>query len=147
MMLASACLLGVNCAWHGGHHANTRVLALLEAGGIVPVCPEQLGGLPTPRPPQEIAGGVGEDVLDGRCRVLTSRGEDVTGPFLRGAEETLEIARLVGATAFIAKSRSPSCGSGLVHDGSFSGTLIPGDGVTASLLRRHGMDIVPEEDL
>jgi uncharacterized protein YbbK (DUF523 family) len=147
MRLVSACLLGVDCAWHGGNHANARALSLLGKGGLVPVCPEQLGGLPTPRTPQEIVGGTGEDVLDGRCRVLNRNGEDVTDQFLRGADETLRIARLVGATVFIAKSRSPSCGSGLVHDGSFTGTLVPGDGVTASLLRRHGIDVVPEEDL
>lgn len=147
MRIVSACLLGANCAWHGGNHASPGALSLLGAGDLVPVCPEQLGGLPTPRTAQEIQGGTGEDVLDGRCRVLTSSGHDVTNQFLRGADETLRIARLVGATAFIAKSRSPSCGCGLIHDGSFTGTLQPGEGVTTALLRRHGLAIVPEEDL
>ena len=147
MKLVSACLLGIDCAWHGGNHAGESLLSLHEVADRIPVCPEQLGGLPTPRAPQEIAGGTGEDVLDGRCRVLTEGGDDVTDEFLRGAEETLRIARLVGATVFIAKSRSPSCGHGMVHDGSFTGRMIAGDGVTAALLRRHGLDVMLGDEM
>jgi uncharacterized protein YbbK (DUF523 family) len=86
-------------------------------------------------------------VLDGRCRVLNRDGEDVTGRFIRGAEETLRIARALGADGFIARSRSPSCGCGRIYDGSFSGRLVVGEGVTTALLRRNGFTITPEEHL
>jgi len=145
--LVSACLLGLRCTWNDGDNYSNRVI---EAGGrdiLIPVCPEQLGGLPTPRAPQEIQGGNGEDVLDGRTRVHNRHGDDTTGEFIRGAEATLSIALLTGAGEFIAKARSPSCGSGQVYDGSFSGKLVPGDGVTTALLRRHGIRIVTEEEL
>jgi len=113
----------------------------------VPVCPEQLGGLPTPRVPQEINGGSGDDVLSGRCRVLNKDGVDVTDALKRGADETLRIATAMGVTTFVGRSRSPSCGVGSVYDGSFSGRIVPGDGITAALLRRNGIQIIPEDDL
>ena len=147
MKLISACLLGIGCAWDGGGCENDGALELLKSEPLVPVCPEQLGGLPTPRTPQEIQGGSGEDVLDGRCRVLNRDGEDVTGQFIRGAEETLRVARVLGADGFIARSRSPSCGCSRIDDGSFSGKLVEGEGVTTALLRRNGFTIIPEEHL
>jgi uncharacterized protein YbbK (DUF523 family) len=101
----------------------------------MPVCPEQLGGLKTPRAPQEIQGGTGEDVLDGKCKVLNIDGGDVTQEFITGAEETLKIVKLFHIEEFIGKSRSPSCGCGQIYDGTFSRQLIDGDGVTTTLHR------------
>jgi len=147
MKLISACLLGVQCNWDGRANINREVIRLVNADVVIPVCPEQLGGLRTPRPPQEIQGGGGDDVLDGRGRVVNSDGEDVTRAFLRGAEETLKIATLLRVTEFIGKATSPSCGCGKIYDGSFSGIVIRGDGVTSALLKRHGIKVVAEDKL
>jgi len=148
MKLISACLLGISCAWSGDdRHKNNRAVELSRVETLIPVCPEQLGGLPTPRAPQEIQGGTGEDVLDGRCRVLNRDGQDVTRQFVRGAEETLKIALGLDVSEFIARSGSPSCGCGQIYDGSFSGRLTGGDGVTTALLKRSGLKVIPEGEL
>lgn len=148
MKLISACLLGIRCAWSGDDkYRNERAIQLSKVETLIPVCPEQYGGLPTPRAPQEIQGGVGEDVLNGKCKVMNKDGKDVTGQFIRGAEETLKIANQLKVKEFIAKSGSPACGSSQIYDGSFSGRLIDGEGVTAALLRRNGIRIIPEEEL
>lgn len=147
MKLISACLLGMRCTWSGNDNRNDRAIELSRVETLIPVCPEQLGGLSTPRAPQEIQGGTGKGVLDGVCGVLDRNGEDVTSEFIKGAEETLEIARQLCIREFIAKSRSPSCGCGQIYDGTFRGKLIDGDGVTTALLRRSGIRIIPEEDL
>lgn len=135
-VLVSACLLGTPCRYDGAGKADARVLALAAKRRLIPVCPEQLGGLPTPRPPAERVGG----------RVLTTGGADVTDAFLRGAEETLRLAQLFGCKTAILKARSPSCGSGRIYDGTFSGTLVSGSGVTAALLRQNGITVLTEED-
>ncbi len=140
-MLVSACLAGVACRYDGGSCPHEEVVALVRAGRALPVCPEQLGGLPTPRPRAEIRDGDGADVLAGRARVVDEAGRDVTDAFMRGAEEVLRVARLTGARQAILKARSPSCGAGEIHDGTFRGALRPGDGVTAALLRREGLDV------
>ena len=148
MKLISACLLGIRCAWSGDdRYKNERAVKLAGAETLIPVCPEQLGGLPTPRPPQEIQSGTGRDVLDGKCTVVSKNGDDVTRRFVTGAEETLRIAKQFSIKEFIAKSRSPSCGCGQIYDGSFSGRLVKGDGVTAALLKMNGIRIILEEDL
>ncbi len=148
MKLVSACLLGIKCNWSGDEkYLNRNVLGLAGSEPLLPVCPEQLGGLPTPRSPQEIRGGDGTDVLEGRARVINSEGTDVTAQFIRGAEEALKLARLLGATAFIGKSASPSCSCRRIYDGSFSGRQMPGKGVTAALLEKHGIRLIAEEDL
>lgn len=115
-------------------------MALVRAGKAWPVCPECLGGLPTPRTACELT-GTGQQVLDGNARVLDCNGEDRTAAFLNGANKTLEIARSRGASVAVLKGRSPSCGCGAVYDGTFSGRLVPGDGVTAALLKRHGLRV------
>jgi uncharacterized protein YbbK (DUF523 family) len=146
--LISACLLGIKCAWDGQDiYKNGKAIELLNFEVLIPVCPEQLGGLRTPRAPQEIQGGSGEDVLHGRCKVLNIDGEDVTRVFITGAEETLKIARLFHIEGFIGKSRSPSCGSGQIYDGTFSRKVIDGNGVTTALLKRNGIRVITEEDL
>jgi uncharacterized protein YbbK (DUF523 family) len=137
MRLCSACLLGVKCRYNGESALNKKVVALLKTEVLIPVCPEQLGGLPTPREPAEIVGG----------RVLTKSGKDVTENFERGAMETLKIAKLFNIKEAILKQGSPSCGCGRVYDGTFSGKTIKGDGVTAALLKRNGIKVVTEEDL
>jgi uncharacterized protein YbbK (DUF523 family) len=148
MKLISACLLGLRCAWSSDYrYKNSRAVKLARVETLIPVCPEQMGGLPTPRAPQEIRGGTGGDVLDKKCRVINKNGQDVTREFVKGAEETLKIARQLDIREFIAKSRSPSCGCGQIYDGTFSGKLIAGDGVTTALLRRNGLRIISEEEL
>ena len=140
--LVSACLLGVNCRFDGGNSQNEDAVNRTQTEELIPVCPEEAGGLPTPRPPVEIVGGDGYDVLDGKARVLTADGEDKTEEFVRGAYHALELAQLEGAKCVILKSKSPSCGCGKIYDGTFSGTLISGDGVTAALLQRNGIEII-----
>lgn len=148
MKIISACLCGVNCAWNGQAKTSAKAVELVKNGEAIPVCPEQLGGLSTPRLPQEIQGGSGEDVLAGRCEITGKDGKDATAAqFIRGAEETMKIARLVGATEFIAKSKSPSCGCGSTYDGTFSGTLVEGDGVTTAFLKRNGIKVTSENEL
>lgn len=138
----------MTCTWDASKaNRNEQVLNLLEEECLVPVCPEQLGGLRTPRPRQEMVGGKGVDVLEGRARVKNSEDVDVTRQFLRGAHETLRIARLLNAGRFVGKARSPSCGCGEVYDGSFSGKVTGGDGVTTALLRRNGVEVLTEENL
>jgi len=118
---------------------------LVLRGKALPVCPEKLGGLPMPRPPAEIQGGDGRDVLEGRARVVNREGMDVTPAFTAGARATLELARRHGIRIAILKERSPSCGSTAIYDGSFSGQTRSGQGVTAALLRSHGVKVFNEE--
>ena len=136
-LLISACLLGDNCKYSGGNNAlPDSVLDRLRARyRLVPVCPEVMGGLPTPRLPSERRGD----------RVVNRAGEDVTAAFQSGAEAALAQARLHGCSRALLKSNSPSCGSGTIYDGSFSGKLIPGDGVCAALLKADGLEVFGEK--
>lgn len=136
-ILVSACLLGTNCKYSGGNNLRKQVLALRDSYHLVPVCPEQLGGLPTPRPPAEHQGN----------RVVTKDGQDVTAQYQSGAAEALRLAKLFHCTAAILKARSPSCGLGQIYDGTFSGTLIPAHGTTAQALLDAGIPVYSEEDL
>lgn len=140
-VLVSACLAGVRCRYDGEACADPEVVRLVREGRALPVCPEQLGGLSTPRSAAEVRGGDGQDVLAGRARVVTREGQDVTDAFLRGARETLRLARLAGSQRAILKARSPSCGLGQIRDGSFQGGLRQGDGVAAALLKREGIEV------
>ena len=147
MILVSACLVGTRCRYDGGGYDRYPELSrMVEEGRALPVCPEQLGGLPTPRPPAEIQAGDGTDVLAGNARITRQDGTDVTAEFLAGARKTLEIARLHGASAAILKARSPSCGCKQVYDGRFDGTLKPGKGVTAAMLEEAGLAVYDEDD-
>ena len=145
--LVSACLLGFPTAYDGNGRSQAELLELATRVWVVPICPEVAGGLPVPRPPAETVSGDGDDVLDGRARVVTIAGEDVTRAYLRGAEWALEAAQRYGISLAILKQRSPSCGSSCVYDGTHSGRLVAGQGVTAALLRRHGVVVWSEEDL
>lgn len=146
MFLISACLAGFNCKYNAKNNFNIIFEKLIVKGMAVPICPEQAGGLPTPRSPAEISDGDGFDVIEGRARVLTVEGEDVTSKFLKGAEETLRLANLVGANKAILKSRSPSCGCCNIYDGTFKGTLKQGKGVSAAYLLKNGIKIIDSEE-
>jgi len=137
MKLCSACLLGIRCRYDGKHNLNEKVVELAKREKLIPVCPERLGGLPTPREPAEIQGN----------RVVTYSGKDVTEYFERGAKKVLKIAKLLGIKEAILKQKSPSCGSGKIYDGTFSGTIIKGDGITARLLKKNGVRVISEEEL
>jgi uncharacterized protein YbbK (DUF523 family) len=119
---------------------------LLDGGRAVAVCPELLGGFSTPREPAEIIGGTGEDVLDGKARVVTRSGKDVTGMYLKGARKTLDTALELGAATVVLKQNSPSCGSTMIYNGEFTGRKIPGGGVTAALLRKNGIEVISEDE-
>ena len=140
-VVISACLLGVRCRYDGGDSRHETAIRQEERHQLIPVCPEESGGLPTPRPPAEIVGGDGDDVLDGKAKVMTADGTDVTEAYVKGAHHALEVAQSNGATHVILKARSPSCGCGDIYDGTFSGTLTAGDGVTTALLKRHGITV------
>lgn len=148
-ILVSACLLGrpVRYDARGRRCAEPLFERWRAEGRLVPLCPEVGGGLPVPRPAAEISGGSGADVLDGRARVLTRDGDDVTACFLEGARLALEQASSCGARLAILKEGSPSCGSGRVHDGTFAGRTVAGEGVTAALLERHGIAVFAEDRL
>lgn len=146
-ILISGCLLGINCKYSGGNNFSQKLMELIKNKKTIPICPEQLGGLTTPRPPAEIQEGDGEAVLAGRAKVLTTGGRDVTEEFIVGAAETLKIAQLYGANKAILKSGSPSCGCGAIYDGSFSNKKKSGNGVTAALLLKHGIEVVTEEGI
>jgi len=146
-ILVSACLLGTCCNHEGRASLRPRVQQLADAARLVPICPEVVGGLTTPRPPAELIGGVGADVLAGSARVRTEAGDDVTDAYQRGAAAAVELALAVGATRAVLKARSPSCGAAAVYDGTFTRTLRSGSGVTAAALRAAGLDVVSDEDL
>ena len=146
-VLVSACLAGRACRFDGSSSTDAVVSRLVAEGRAVLVCPEVDGGLGTPRPPAEIVGGDGRAVLEGRARVVTHEGVDVTDAYLAGARSALDAARRSGATAAILKSRSPSCSRGAIYDGTFSRTLTPGDGVTAALLQSNGITVITDEEV
>ncbi|MFD5185343.1 DUF523 domain-containing protein [Streptomyces sp. NPDC058372] len=140
-LLVSACLRGVPCRFDGRDKASGALAGELAGRRAVAFCPEQAGGLATPRPAAELVGGDGHAVLDGRARVVDTTGADVTEAFVEGARRALAAARQAGCTEAVLMPRSPSCGRGAVYDGEFRGALVPGDGVTAALLERNGIAV------
>lgn len=147
-ILVSRCLLGHRVRYDGGAHGPYDLLQQwLDEGRVVALCPEVAGGLPTPRPPAEIAGGQGAQVLDGRLPVLTIDGADVTSAFVEGARQALALVREHGIRLALLKARSPSCGNLENYDGTFSGVRVAGEGVTAALLRRAGVRVFNEQQL
>ena len=137
MKLCSACLLGIRCRYDGKSKKDKKAMELLKKEILIPVCPEQLGGLPTPRENSEIRGK----------RVISRSGRDETKNLERGAREVLKLAKLFGIKEAIFKQKSPSCGSGQIYDGTFSGKIIKGDGITTSLLKKNGIKVISEEEL
>ena len=147
MIIISACLCGVNCKYDGENNINEKILKLFREGKAVLICPEQLGGQSTPRSAHEICGGTGADVLNGNARILDKNGEDGTEKFIKGAYETLNIAKSCKAEYAILKARSPSCGRGTIYDGSFTRSETFGNGVTAELLIRNRVKVITEEEI
>lgn len=137
MKLCSACLLGIRCRYDGKSKPDKRIIGLSKKEALIPVCPEQLGGLSTPRESSEIKGK----------RVITVSGKDQTENMKKGAEETLKIAKLFNIKQAILKQKSPSCGCGKIYDGTFSGKIIKGDGVTTALLKKNKIKVISEEDI
>lgn len=133
-LLISACLMGVRCRYDGGKKPLDRLEQLIDKHVLIPVCPEVLGGLPTPRVPAERIGD----------KVVTKDGRDVTANYQQGAEEALRLARMAGCTHALLKERSPSCGCGVIYDGTFSGGLCKGDGVCGALLKANGIEVLGE---
>ena len=149
MKLISACLVGINCKYDGNTNLpnlDSKILEEYKQGKLIPVCPEQLGGLKTPRVPAQIQNASGEDVIDGKAKILTEKGTDLTEQFVKGAEEVLKIAKALNIKEAILKQRSPSCGCGQINDGSFTKTVKSGDGITTALLKRNGINVTTEED-
>lgn len=141
MIIVSACLVGVNCRYDGGSRRNVRVLKFLKGENFISLCPEQLGGLPTPRPSSQITRGSGTEIISRRSRVISSEGKDVTRQFLKGAREALKITKLSGATRAILKDRSPACGVNYIYHGK---KLVKGTGIFTALLLREGIEVQDE---
>jgi len=137
MKIVSACLAGINCRYDGKSCENKKVVELVRQGEAIPVCPEQLGGLSTPREKHEIKNG----------KVISESGKDRTEEFSRGAQEALKTAKLACCKEAILKSKSPSCGNGKIYDGTFSGKLIDGDGIFTKLLKQNKISIKNEEEV
>lgn len=139
-VLISACLLGVSCRYDGlSKPLDAKIIENLRSRyHLIPICPEIFGGLPTPRIPAEI---------QANRRVLRKDGKDITDEYKKGAKEALRLAKLFDCKLAILKERSPSCGSGVIYDGSFTGNKINGDGITAELLKKEGIRIIGESEL
>lgn len=136
-IMVSQCLLGCCCRYKGDHCLNESILQLSLNHTLIPVCPEQMGGLPTPRDPSEIMNG----------RLISNKGKDVTFEYQKGAEIALMIAKMNKVDFAIFKTKSPSCGKGMIYDGTFSGTLVSGNGVTVDLFLNNGIDVYSEEEI
>ena len=136
-ILVSECLLGVDCTYKNSNNCNEKVIALNQKYTLIPICPEQLGGMTTPRVPSE-------NLND---KVVNSNGEDVTKFFEKGAEMSLRLAKMYNVKYAVLKAKSPSCGYGFVYDGTFSGTLVKGNGTTAELLSKNGIKVFNENQI
>ncbi|WFA10171.1 DUF523 domain-containing protein [Tissierella sp. Yu-01] len=136
-ILVSACLLGVNCRYDGKSKLIDKLKVLGKKHNLIPICPEIYGGLTTPRAPSE-------KIKD---KVISKSGEDVTEHFKRGAKETLKLARFYDCKLAILKERSPSCGYGKIYDGTFTGNIVDGNGVTAELLAKSGIKVIGESEI
>ena len=135
-ILISACLLGINCKYNGKNNYNSLIEKLKEKYILIPICPEQMGGLSTPRNPSEIKGD----------KVISSAGDDVTTNFIAGANKALDIAKKENISIAILKEGSPSCGSNYIYDGTFTKTKVDGMGITARLLSNNNIKIYNENN-
>jgi uncharacterized protein YbbK (DUF523 family) len=142
MIIISSCLAGVPCRYDGKATPDAECMKLVEKGQAKTACPELMGGLVTPREPCEIVGGDGYDVLAGRARIINKKGVDVTEGFVAGAKKFLDFLQIEGADMVYLKAKSPSCGVGVIYDGTFSGKLKAGDGVLAALLKMNGIKLL-----
>lgn len=149
-ILVSACLLGFNCNYKGScanEYSHNPIFwnNVIASYEIIPICPEQQGGLPTPRIPSELL-GPSEAVLASEAKVISKEGADVTDNFVKGAQEALRMAKLAKVSFAVLKSRSPSCGKGQIYDGTFTGVLIDGSGITVALLEKEGVPVFSEKE-
>lgn len=140
MILVSACLTGLNCKYNGKNNYNEKIFNLVKEGKAIPICPETLGGLTTPRTPSEIK------YINGERRVITKEGIDVTKEYEKGAEEVLNLAKKLNVTKVILKDRSPACGKGEIYDGTFTGTLTTGNGILTDLLIKNNIEVISLEE-
>ncbi len=145
-ILLSACLAGVKCVYDGTDKLKPALARLYRNKEAIIFCPEKAGGFKIPHPPSEILGASGEDVLENKAQVVSKNGKDVTVYFLKGAKKVLALAKKKGIKQAVMKARSPSCGCGLIYDGSFSGKLVKGYGVTAALLKKNGIKVMSDEE-
>ena len=140
MILVSACLVGLNCKYNGENNFNEKIFNLVKEGKAIPICPEQLGGLTTPRRPSEIK------IIDGNRYVFNNEGINVTKEYEKGAKEVLNLCKKLNITKVILKDRSPACGKGQIYDGTFSGTLTKGNGILTDLLLENNIEVVSLEE-
>lgn len=151
MKIVSACLVGINCKWNGKSKRTPKLVKELKEGKLLPLCPEQLGGLPTPRPSCGIFGGTGKDVVVGKARVIDHKGKSHTRNFLKGSREVLRIAKELGIKEAILKKTSPCCGVGKTwqmkkRGKGYRNRLVNGDGVLTVLLRKNNIKIISKDD-
>ena len=140
MILVSACLVGINCKYSGGNNYNQKIFDLVKEGKAIPICPEQLGGLSTPRNPVELK------FINGKRYAIDNQGNDVTENFERGAKQVLELVKNLNINKAILQPRSPSCGVGKIYSGNFDNELVDGDGILAELLKQNGVEVfTPDE--
>ena len=140
MIIVSACLVGINCKYSGGNNYNQKIFDLVKEGKAIPICPEQLGGLNTPRKPVELK------VINGKRYAIDNEGNDLTENFERGALEVLNLAKNLNINKAILQPRSPSCGVNKIYSGNFDNKLVDGNGILAELLKQNGIDaLTPNE--
>ena len=137
MILVSACLCGINCKYNGSNNYNEKIFNMVKEGIAIPVCPEQLGGLSTPRIPSEIKNG----------KVVNKDGVDVSDNFNKGALEVLELCKKLNISKVILKSKSPSCGKGKIYSGNFDGILVDGNGILTDLLLKNGIEVINSDEI
>lgn len=141
MILVSACLVGINCKYSGGNNYNQKIFDLVKEGKAIPICPEQLGGLNTPRKPVELK------VINGKRYAIDNEGKDFTENFERGALEVLKLAKNLNINKAILQPRSPSCGVDKIYSGNFDNKLVDGNGILAELLKQNGIDVLTPNDI
>lgn len=141
MVLISACLVGLNCKYNGKNNYNKKALQLVKNGEAIPICPEQLGGFPTPRNPAEIK------IINNKRYVFDNKNKDLTDDFVKGANEVLNLAKKLDIKKFILQSRSPSCGVGKIYSGNFDGKLVDGNGILTQMLIENNIEVMAIEEL
>lgn len=141
MILVSACLVGINCKYSGGNNYNQKIFDLVKEGKAIPICPEQLGGLNTPRKPVELK------VINGKRYAIDNEGNDLTENFERGALEVLNLAKNLNINKAILQPRSPSCGVNKIYSGNFDNKLVDGNGILTELLKQNGIDVLTPSDI
>ena len=141
MIFVSGCLVGINCKYSGGNNFNEKIFNMVKEGKAIPICPEQLGGLSTPRNPSEIK------IIDGKRRVIDNQNNDVTENFGRGANEVLKLAKKLNIKKAILQPRSPSCGVGKIYSGNFDWKLVDGNGILVELLIKNGIEVISCDEI